>query len=191
MSGKKNNAGFSLIELVVTLAIMGVVVLFSVNIYGNISSADVESAAENFDSMLSILRTRSITKVNEFMLKIEKNSDGEFEICIFENKKQPDAAGNLVDNWVKTDKFNIGDKVSVTCVPKNGATDYNLSATTEFKVICSKSNGKYDSSVCIDDSGAVISGVNDTDLITQVVFKKGSHIERVKLVIPTGRHYVE
>lgn len=191
MNEKNKNSGFSLIELVVVLAIMGVVVLFSVEIYGNINSADVESAAENTNSMLSLLRTRSITKANDFIMKIEKNSEGEFIACLYENRKKTDASGKLVDNWEKTtDGFNLGNKVTITCVTKNG-TKHNLTAKKSFKAACSKSNGSYKSLVCVDNSGTVVSGTADGDLINQIVFKKGKHSEKIKLIIPTGRHYVE
>lgn len=191
MNEKNKNSGFSLIELVVVLAIMGVVALFSVEIYGNVNSADVESAAENTDSMLSLLRTRSITKADDFIMKIEKDADGEFVTCLYENRKTTDASGKEVDNWVKTsDGFTIGNTVTITCITKSG-TKHKLTAKKSFKAVCSKSNGSYKSTVCVDGSGTVVSGTGDSDLIDQIVFKKGKHTEKIKLIIPTGRHYVE
>lgn len=188
MREQNKNSGFSLIELVVVMAIMGVVALFSVEIYGNVNSADVEAAAGNTDSILSLLRARTITKANEFKLVLSENADGEFEVCLYENQKTTDASGNVIDVWKKTaDGYNLGNKVTVKCVGENG-NEFKLEDGNSFRAICSKSNGSYKSAVALDSSGNLISG---TEKINKIVFKKGKHTETIRLVLPTGRHYIE
>lgn len=193
MKEQNKNSGFSLIELVVVLAIMGVAVLFSVEIYGNISTTDLKSAAENTDSMFSLLREHSITKANDYKLKISSNADDEFEVSIYENKKKKDAAGNEVDNWVKTgNSVNLGNKITITCLKVNDdTTEYELKDGKTFEAICSKSNGSYKATVVKDSSGNVLNGTESTNSINRLILKKGKHTKTIKLVIPTGRHFIE
>ena len=57
-----NNKGFSLIELVITIAIMAVVVGASVSIYSWIKSHRMQSFAENTNDVICSIRSNTLYK---------------------------------------------------------------------------------------------------------------------------------
>lgn len=191
MREENKNSGFSLIELVVVLAIMGAVVLFSFSMYDSVSSAEVDSVAENIDSMLSKLRTESLTKASKFKLKVIQTSTGEFEVGIYKGEKHVDAAGAAYYTWTeKIASEELGKKVEIQCITSN---HFSLKLTTDcyFMAQCSKSDGAYQYLTCETNSGSIVSKMEMLGEVTELKITKGKTASTIKLVKTTGRHHVE
>lgn len=75
MNNEKNNKGFSMIELIVTIAIMALVTGISVSIYSWIKTNQIESVANKINSALSSVRSDTLTKAETYEMSIEGTSD--------------------------------------------------------------------------------------------------------------------
>lgn len=185
MNEADRNKGFSLIELVVTVAIMGIVVLISVNLYRVIEKADMNSAVENVDTMLSSLRSKTLSKGNEYMLRVEKDGDSSCKVEVWEKAPIFAADGSLLSegNWKVLESERLKN-VTVSASDGEG-TEKIIESGCVIEVQCSKSNGSYTRSEYIDSAGV------KTGNIKQIYITKGDRKKAVKLILSTGRHYVD
>ena len=62
MNKKKKNRGFSLIEIIVTIAIMAVITAGAVSIYSLINSSKLKSMAGKVNDAISNVRSDTLTK---------------------------------------------------------------------------------------------------------------------------------
>lgn len=75
----KKNAGFSLIELIVTVAILGILSAGVVTIVLSRSGREAQKAAKEISAALSETRAQALAKTQAWM-KIKMNDDGEYVI---------------------------------------------------------------------------------------------------------------
>ncbi len=183
MNETSKNKGFSLIELVVTIAVMGIVVLISVNLYDLIRSADTKSAAENINTTLSSLRSKSLAKANEFKMCVEMDANGNYTVAIYEKKITVAPDGSSTEAWVVIESEKLGKKVTITVSDGAGA-GAELDTQNSLEIQCSKSNGSFIRSKCVKSDGTEFD-------IKQIRIAKGSATKTVKLIISTGRHYID
>lgn len=178
MSKINKNKGFSLIELIVTIAVMSIVVLISVNLYGLIRNADTKSAAGNIDTMISSLRSKSLTKNGEYKLCIEMDADKNYSVVLYEYKVVVPEDGLV---WKIIESENLG-KVTISVLDSAG-NEAVIDADNILELKCSKSNGSFINSKYLKS--------DETDFeVTQIKIVKGNSMKRIKLVLLTGRHYI-
>lgn len=72
----KDRRGFSLIELIIVIAMIGVLVGSSVTMIGQIRYADTKKVADEVDTALKELRLETMSQAKERYLYIYKGSDG-------------------------------------------------------------------------------------------------------------------
>lgn len=70
LHNKNGDKGFSMIELVVTIAIMGIVTLASVGIYSWISNSAFKDACGNITDSMSYARTEKLSKSGDWWVEI-------------------------------------------------------------------------------------------------------------------------
>ena len=79
MKRQKNNKGFSLTELIVVIAVMGVVMIGGVITLGLLYSASAKEASSKLNSALNKTRTECMTKSSASIL-IEEKADSRYYI---------------------------------------------------------------------------------------------------------------
>ncbi len=158
---KKDNKGFSLIELLIVLAIMGLLVGTTVNVWYYFRQADVKQASKLINTMLEYTRTNTMSINANWEMKIEKDiTDDTYYVTVYRN-------GNL---WRKNE---LGKRISIYTVKGSAETEItsSVSVSITFKM----------------DTG----GIKECGGAEAYRIKSGDKVVDVKLVPLTGAHYVE
>lgn len=158
---KWNNAGMSLVEIIVVVLIMGILSAGAVVGFTFIRSRDASSAAEALVTALNRakVQTTASSGVDDITLRVAAESDGFY--------------AKILKGGTEIDKIEIGDN-ALTIVAKND--DGSISQTVSGSGVCDityqKSNGAF------------------TSDYTQLIVT-GSKTVTVRMVIDTGRCYIE
>ena len=129
---KQNNAGMSLIEIVVVVLIIGILSAGAVYGFSYIRSMDASSAAEEITSLLerTRLNTLSAEEADTVLLTLSKEDNHFF--------------GEISVNSVVIDKVQIGGNgLSIKVTNSSGVTTIDSSSVAEFSY--QKSNGAFSS----------------------------------------------
>lgn len=89
---KRNSAGFTLVELVVTVAILGVLVGITSMSISTVFSARARRCATEIDAYLSMCRVNSMSRAGDIKMKLYADEDGSIRGRYFENDIEKDAA---------------------------------------------------------------------------------------------------
>lgn len=160
---KLNNAGMSLVEIIVVVLIMGVLSAGAVVGFSFIRSRDASSAAESLVSILNQtkIQTTASSGENDIQLKIVQESDGYY--------------GLILKSGTELEKIEIGDNALAIVAQGDtgsGVEPVTVSSSTPCTITYQKSNGAY------------------TSAYTQLVVT-GSKTVTVRMVTSTGRCYME
>lgn len=158
---KWNNAGMSLVEIVVVVLIMGVLSAGAVVGFTFIRNRDASSAAEALVTALNRAKVQTTASdgVNDITLRVAADSDG--------------YTAKIVKSGTVIDEVEIGDN-ALTIVAKNddGSISQTVSGTNFCDITYQKSNGAF------------------TSDYTQLIVT-GSKTYTVRMVTDTGRCYIE
>lgn len=174
---KRNNKGFSLIEIIVTIAIMAIVVGASTSVYLWTKSARLKETTNGINSAISELRTTTLTKSGEFRLKIYEDSSDNKKYAMIEKK---DGAGN----WVEYSKDYIGKKPTISCGASMNVSSDN-STGYEIYISFNKADG-----VFLDAYALKLSDNSQTN-IGEIKVNFAGNEKTIKLVLLTGKHYIK
>lgn len=168
-----NNKGFSLIELVITIAIMAVVVGASVSIYSWIKSHRMQSFAENTNDVIGSLRSDTLSK------------DGAYELVI---KKSGDNFVAEVSNGTKSETTTLGSaKYSSSLYGTVSSTKYTVEDGHEIHISFNRVDGSFNKMDICTSSGSSIGSVSDG----YIYLSTSGLSKKIKLVKLTGKHYIE
>jgi len=92
--GKDQN-GFSLMEMVIAIAIIGILAGFSINMIAYIRSANIEKAVQEFADDMSKVQLRNKTHEKLSYLYITVNH-GDFYGCIMEERKYKNVTSDMI-----------------------------------------------------------------------------------------------
>lgn len=98
MNLKNKNKGFSLIEIIVTIAIMAIVTGAAVSIYSFINTHRIEKLAGNTADCLNDLRSDSMSKQKEYCLVIRRDDDDNYlgEIYYYDGAQWKENSEKLI-----------------------------------------------------------------------------------------------
>lgn len=168
-----NNKGFSLMELIVIVAIMAVMIGVASITYNVVKNANVTKAANSIDDLLSLCREKAMT-----------NSAKEWKVVIDgKNAKviKVDAEGNETE--IKSQSLPSNVRVYVT---EDGVTNYDATVdqpvSISFKLLSGEVASVYTPAVTIKGSGT------NCGIVVDYKEKKQS---KVILYYATGKHSVE
>lgn len=160
---KNRNAGFSLVEVIVVIAIMGVLIGMASTGISLLFSRDAEKCAMEIESGLDKLRTYTMSKKGSWYMKIEQDG-ANYLMTIYRDEGTGEAV---------YEQINLGSKVTL--------------APTEIRLQFNRVTGGV-AYVDIAGSGWTTPG----DMITiQVDSNRTNRSKTVNIVKLTGRHFIE
>lgn len=169
MDIRNRNKGFSLIELIVTIAIMVLVTGASMSIYSWIRTHRIQEMSENVSDCLSELRTCTMTRSENFYLELEKTSDGDFVGVIYKDSSK-----------YKTISISSSGHIYL----RKSSVRYELKNSEKIRITYNK-NGALDSIKFIRNDGTEV----DTD--STIYLTHSNLAKTVKISKKTGKHYIE
>ena len=155
----KKNAGFTLIELIVVILIMGILVGGATVSIVRMHDSDVDSAANKLVSILTQARSQSVTKSqNSIWFELERDSDG-CTAYIYQGDETNPSSAQVVD----TEKI-CGDSVEIKVTTEDDAgntAETSLASGNSVLFHFAKPTGK----ISEDYTDIKISGTKDINII--------------------------
>lgn len=161
----RENKGFSLVELVVTIAIMAVLTTVGVLSFGLVTGRQIISCAEEMEGCIGETKMQAMSRANA-ELEIFVKADG-----VYANMSLNGAAG--IDE--KIGKTNISVKYKTSA-----GAEVTLTETERLVISFDRASGAFK----FPGLGA---GVN----CTEITISGGSRTRKIVLVPQTGKYYIE
>ena len=164
----RNEAGVTLIEIIIVLAIIGILASASVLLIGHLHYADTERVINNIDTSMNELQIKNISKAEQSYLYIYHLSDGYYmrilsdDLSGFDSSKLNGDGTKLSNNTIEI----YGTDAGGSRVAMKGAANY-------IKVSYTKS-GSFDSSKTNVKEIAI----------------EGTPQQTLTLVFDTGKHFI-
>lgn len=171
---KLNNGGYTLVELLVVMAVMVIMVGGMAMSASLMFSRDAKSIAVTIDDELAEARMLSMSKADDYIITIHTESG-----YTLDNKIIIDDG----DSSTTPIEIPLRKKVSITVSQENGNDSYSSSGGEDIDIKFNKSNGglEYFADPSITPSGVYVFTVES----------ENGKQAKVTLVATTGRHYTE
>ncbi len=182
MSGKdmvrKNfNKGFTLIELIITIAIMAILTSMTVGGISIINSANARKSATKLDGKFDTLQVSAMTKSGTPYMYIYMKSDGLY-CSIIRNKLNTRTALNT---YLTSNSNEVQISGSNVAVSATGSASVTLSTSNMLRVAYNKSSGAF---ICCT------AGEVDSFDYNRIILK-GRSTYHISLVETTGKHNMD
>ena len=183
----KKNAGFSLVELVVVIAIMAILVGVIAIGYNSIMGTDARECASDLNAYLAETKTGTLGKDYQ-ELKLYATVDGEKKVdfVIYQYEADPATPGAVLPDMVpavnRTET--IGKKsVEIKCTFSDGNVITIGPAGDTVTLAFNRASGAF---VC-----AKINDLQTTAYCTQIRATRGSKVYTIELIPTTGKHRMQ
>ncbi|MBQ3545044.1 MAG: prepilin-type N-terminal cleavage/methylation domain-containing protein [Lachnospiraceae bacterium] len=164
-----NNKGFSLVEIIVTIALMAIVTGATMSIYSWIRTQRIENLTENVSDSLNEVRTSCMSKDGNFFLEIKK--DGE------------KYRAKIYKDLVLYKEYDLG-KVGSIKVYDNSGNEFTISSAKWVRLRYDKSSGGIEYFRVCDTSGHV-------DGNCKIVLQYDNMQRVIEISKLTGKHFIE
>ena len=164
---KKHTKGFSMIELIIVVAIIGIFTGLASIGFGYIQSGNIRSAAQTLNSTLTQLKYDAMSKENKQYMYIYQAGNGYYFMC-------SDKDASSLSFTTSNGQLLCNTNCTITV---DGGTSIG---TTPMKIAYKKGSGGFDTSKSTITQDITIKSSDGT----------GSYYV-VHLVTETGKHYVE
>ena len=180
---KNNNKGYTLIELVVVLAILAIFIVFGITGLNYIFGTAVNSCAHDVKSAIGAVRINTMGKY-ESTLHIYQGADGYYKQ---EYYKVVDPTGAVSTTWENDEPYKIGKSYLTLTYQTKGGTSGTVDADGIW-IGFDRGSGKERD---VDASSSLPPGkAGAADLFTEIAVS-GVKTVKVTIVPATGKIYIE
>ena len=173
---KNKNAGFSLIELIVVIAVMVVVVGIGATWIGNISGYRARECAGKVASSLNGAKIKSLSKqqnTGDAYWELKMGSDGKYYVSTY----YPEYSGGGYSLIEETSK--VGKTSNLRVSYTDAAGDHNVDASNSLKLCYDRSTGAlYEGSA---------GTVDKTKNISEIRVSNGTRNYKIEIIAKTGK----
>lgn len=188
----KENLGFTLVELIIVMGIMGIVAGVFAGSIGYIKAGKTKKAAAAVNNKLGYAQTETMAKKGkEIVYLFTSDGSGAFDagvyvICINTEKEDFTKNSDLrSSSFVQDNAQKVASSRVTASATVGGSGNVSLTNANMLRMEFNKATGAFTGSTLYTDSGA--SGSTFYDSITL----KGTETFKVELVQASGKHYVE
>lgn len=172
---KKNNAGYTLVELIVVIAIMSILAGGSALGLSLAFSKDASRCATKLNDAIYETRMNSMSKVGKY--KLEVKDSGDVNVAII---SCTDVTPAVPDKQILLDDTDTSKKTVVTAKFVTESDPSGQPVSLPISIEFDKAKGK-----------AKIDGISDEGvLIFDIIDSHGSRTSKVQLVTTTGKHTI-
>lgn len=173
-----NNKGISLIEVIIIVAVMGIMTGGIVLTFSIVNSVNTKGTAESVDSALEKVKTESMSKEKQTYLVIYKSSDASYEGYYMTSTTDK-------DTFIKTPETNkkIAAKNLSFVVNLSDGTSVDIASNCIF-ISFDRASGAF-GSCFVGDALIEHSGPKS------IVISGGGRTNSIQCIPETGKHFVE
>jgi prepilin-type N-terminal cleavage/methylation domain-containing protein len=180
MKPMKNNRGFTLIELIVVMVIMGIVAVGSVTSYHILDSRSSKNATERIQSVLDYVQMENMTKKNTYSMRIAKDSaSGNYKLSVIRRMS------------VSMEQIEMEEILEL----KNGELTFQISGdATQYLVSSLPVIGRQVMESIEISFRKDTGGLNEYtpgNMITRIGITSSGRTHYIRLVATTGKHFIE
>ncbi len=171
---EKCEDGFTLVEMIITIAISAILVGSIVVTMGYISAGNAKRSAARFNSKLSTAQTETMTREKPIYLYLFKNNG--IKAILSDNEGL-----TLAQLQANTNATEVGGAQVIVKADDGSGTNPELTDTNFIRIAFDKATGAY--------RYAKFDGKADSEFISEIEFS-GKEKFKVTLVKMTGKHVV-
>lgn len=134
---KNHHKGFSMIELIIVIAIIGIFTAMATLGFGYLQSGNVKSAAKNIDSTLTKLKLDTMKQSNQPVMYIYKKGSDYYMYCTANDFTVPGTGDAAVGKKIGNSNVKI--------TASKGGSEQNLNTGGSFQIKFKKGNGAFSS----------------------------------------------
>lgn len=177
---KLNNYGLSLVELIVVIAIMGILVGGASMGISIVFSKDAAKCATSLNEAIYTTRMKSMSKVGNYTLTINQNSNSVYMASIDDGS----GATNSIENICLEEDEATKRISSIVCTYSEVASDLDLPLVITFD----KSKGSVRK--IISNGVEILPASGDGILCFDISPTRGDKTSKVQLITGTGKHTI-
>lgn len=183
----RDNKGFSLIELVVVVALMAVVTGFLAYSFSLVTGQESKQCANNLSTALDRAKNYALTRSgsSDAYMELLKEPGGGYIVQFYVPAKawQKNAATGTAD-YVMQDSQEVGKSaVQITCLFQDG-TIFSISESSHLRIYYDRISGAFKKAVWVDG------GTETEGSCRSITIERGKKFE-LTLIEATGKHSLE
>ena len=184
---QEDNRGFSLIELVVTIALMALVTGCLAYSYSLVTGQEAKQCANNLGTALDRAKNYALTRSgsSDAYMELLKEPGGEYIVQYFVPAKpwQKDAVVGTAD-YVMQDSETVGKStVQITCLFEDGST-FSISESSHLRIYYDRISGAFKKAVWVNG------GTETEGSCHSITMERGKKFQ-LTLIEATGKHSLE
>lgn len=181
---KKNNKGYTLIELIVVIAIMAVMIGFGILSMSLLLGTQAKGCAQKVSGQLNETKTGCLSRYNETMTLSykTKGSDPAIESDGYYAENFIYSIDKNADKYVLTNSEirKMGSKKVVITVFLTDGSSFELGTTQSVTVSFNRSTGGFER--------VTVNGAETNEYIEKMTFSSGARTYTISMVAETGKH---